>query len=83
MLLFGKKWLRRSDTEPYPRFELCKQTIYSENKHKNFVYLIEWFHYQAEFTTAFECMSTEEMNKCLFFFLRLSKKARRKLLQKS
>lgn len=40
----------------------------TENKQKNFDYLIEWFQDQAEFTTAFECMSTEEMNKCLSKF---------------
>ena len=41
---------------------LSKQTIYSKNKHKKIIYLTEWFHEQAEFTVAFECMSTEKMN---------------------
>ena len=50
------------------RFEFCKQTIYSENKHKGFIYLIELFHDHVEFTTAFECIRTDEMNKCLFKF---------------
>ena len=47
----------------YLRFELCKQAIYSENKHKGFIYLIELFHDHVELTTAFECIRTNEMNK--------------------
>ena len=86
MLLFGKNWLRRNATQSRAcrDLKLCKQTIYSENKYKNVVYLIEWFEDQAEFTTAFECMSTEEMNKCISkFYVSARKHARRKLLQKT
>ena len=50
------------------RFKLCKQIIYSENKHKDFVHMIEWFHDHVEFTTAFEYISTEKMNKSLSKF---------------
>ena len=39
MLLFGKKLASlECDTMPGLKFTLCKQTIYSENKHKKFVY---------------------------------------------
>ena len=39
--------------------------------------IIEWFHEQPEFTTAFECMSTEEMNKCLSKFYCTSQQERK------
>ena len=48
---------------------LRKQTIYSENKQTKIVFFTECrFHEQAEFTIAFECLSTEEINKCLSKF---------------
>ena len=48
-----------------------------KTKFNSFLFFIEWFQIQKEFTTPFEEISPQELNKCLQKFYLSAKKTRR------